>query len=72
MLVRRSREQLELEIGNFHVIELEGTIIGCAALYPWSREKLAEVGALRQPVARRSRRFNRMLCYVSHIIVVFR
>jgi amino-acid N-acetyltransferase len=35
-LVARSRELLETEIENFIVIELEETIIGCAALYPLS------------------------------------
>lgn len=33
-LVARSRELLENEIENFKIIELEGTIIACAALYP--------------------------------------
>ncbi len=35
-LVQRSRELLENEIGNFLVIELEDTIVACAALYPIS------------------------------------
>lgn len=33
-LVERSRERLENEIDNFQVIELEGSVIACAALYP--------------------------------------
>ncbi len=33
-LVRRSRELLENEIGNFSIIEWEDTLIACAALYP--------------------------------------
>ncbi len=33
VLVKRSRERLELEINNFIVIERDQTIIGCAALY---------------------------------------
>jgi len=33
-LVRRSREQLELEAERFVVIERDGAVIGCAALYP--------------------------------------
>ncbi|MEQ8315654.1 MAG: amino-acid N-acetyltransferase [Gammaproteobacteria bacterium] len=37
-LVQRSRELLENEIGNFKVIELEDTIIACAALYPISAD----------------------------------
>lgn len=38
-LVARSRELLETEIGNFKVVELEGTIIACAALYPFSDKR---------------------------------
>ena len=34
LLVRRSREQLEMEIDQFVVIERDGLIIGCAALIP--------------------------------------
>ncbi len=33
-LVRRSRELIENEIGNFSIIEWEDTLIACAALYP--------------------------------------
>jgi amino-acid N-acetyltransferase len=34
ILVRRSRERLETEINRFAVIERDGMIVGCAALYP--------------------------------------
>ncbi|RMG28254.1 MAG: amino-acid N-acetyltransferase [Gammaproteobacteria bacterium] len=34
VLVRRSREKLETEIDRFHVLERDGMILGCAALYP--------------------------------------
>jgi amino-acid N-acetyltransferase len=40
-LVRRSREQLELEIENFWVVERDGMIIACAALYPYPGDELA-------------------------------
>ncbi|MDQ7014891.1 MAG: amino-acid N-acetyltransferase [Gammaproteobacteria bacterium] len=33
VLVRRSREQLELEVERFTVLERDGMVIGCAALY---------------------------------------
>ena len=33
VLVKRSREKLELEVGNFLVMERDHNIIGCAALY---------------------------------------
>ena len=35
-LVRRSRELLEGEIKRFTIIERDGMVIGCAALYPFS------------------------------------
>ncbi len=44
-LVPRSRELLENEIANFQVIELEETIIACAALYPVT-EKSAEIACI--------------------------
>ncbi len=46
VLVRRSRELLEMEIGHFMVIERDGTIIGCAALYPYSDEQCAELACV--------------------------
>ncbi len=45
ILVKRSRELLETEIDNFRVIALEGTIIGCAALYP-TGNSLGEVACI--------------------------
>jgi len=46
MLVKRNRELLEREIGNFEVIEHDGVIVGCAALYPFAKEKSAELACL--------------------------
>ena len=45
-LVRRGREKLEAEIGQFNVIDHDGVIAGCAALYPFARESLAEMACL--------------------------
>jgi len=45
VLVKRSRERLELEINNFIVIERDQLIIGCAALYQ-SEEGMAELACL--------------------------
>ncbi|MFZ5509816.1 MAG: amino-acid N-acetyltransferase [Pseudomonadota bacterium] len=54
-LVRRSRELLEMEIERFSVLEHDGVIVGCAALYPFSDEKAAELACLAvQPEYRRS------------------
>ncbi|MBE2257694.1 MAG: amino-acid N-acetyltransferase [Candidatus Accumulibacter sp.] len=38
-LVRRSRELLEREISRFSVVEHDGVIVGCAALYPYGGEQ---------------------------------
>lgn len=45
-LVKRSRELLEAEIGNFFVIEHDTRIVGCAALYPFPDDKSAEFACL--------------------------
>ncbi|HED33347.1 MAG TPA: amino-acid N-acetyltransferase [Gammaproteobacteria bacterium] len=37
VLAHRSREQLELEIGKFTIIERDAMIIACAALYPYDK-----------------------------------
>jgi amino-acid N-acetyltransferase len=46
ILVKRSRERLEMEIDHFHVIERDGTIIACAALYPGEGRQVAELACL--------------------------
>lgn len=46
ILVRRSREKLEMELEHFTVVERDGMIIGCAALYPYLQDKVAELACL--------------------------
>jgi len=46
ILVRRGRERLEMEIEQFYVMEHDGRVIGCAALYPFAQEKMAEFACL--------------------------
>jgi len=46
ILVRRSREKLEMEIDHFTVVERDGMIIACAALYPYLQDKVAELACL--------------------------
>lgn len=46
ILVRRSREVLEREITQFSVVEREGMIIACAALYPIADSQAAELACL--------------------------
>ncbi len=45
-LVRRSRERIETEVTHFSVLEHDGVIVGCAALYPFSTEKAGELACL--------------------------
>jgi amino-acid N-acetyltransferase len=45
-LVKRNRERLEQEIANFEVIEHDGSILACAALYPYPGDKSAELACL--------------------------
>ncbi|MEK6748888.1 MAG: amino-acid N-acetyltransferase [Pseudomonadota bacterium] len=45
-LVRRSREKLEMEIEHFSVMERDGMIIACAALYPFAKDNFAEVACM--------------------------
>jgi len=46
VLIKRSREQLERETDNFSVIERDGKIIGCAALYTIPNSKMGEFACL--------------------------
>ncbi len=46
VLVRRSRELLEMEIKCFTVVERDGMVIGCAALYPYANERVGELACL--------------------------
>jgi amino-acid N-acetyltransferase len=45
-LVKRGRELIEREVDYFSVIEHDGVIFGCAALYPFPTEKMAEMACL--------------------------
>ncbi len=46
ILVRRSREVLEREIGQFSIVERDGLIIACAALYPVPDSDWGELACL--------------------------
>ena len=45
-LVRRDRTSIERDISNYTVIEHDGVIFGCAALYPYPDSHTAEMAAL--------------------------
>jgi amino-acid N-acetyltransferase len=64
VLVPRERELLERDIGHFFVLEAEGNILGCAALYPFAEQKTAELAAVAvNPFYRDGGRGERLLDY---------
>ena len=46
ILVKRPREQIEMEINNFSVLDYDGTIIGCIAFFPFQGERAAELACM--------------------------
>ena len=46
ILVKRNRGLLESEINRFFVVEHDGIVIACAALYPFADERAGELAAL--------------------------
>ncbi len=45
-LVRRERTEIERDVANYTVIEHDGVIFGCAALYPYPESQTGEMAAL--------------------------
>jgi amino-acid N-acetyltransferase len=45
-LVKRDRTEIERDVGNYSIIEHDGVIFGCAALYSYPEKKTAEMAAL--------------------------
>ena len=46
ILVSRTREQIELDIHNYDVIERDGFVIACGALHPLTQNKIGEIACL--------------------------
>ncbi|NUU67185.1 amino-acid N-acetyltransferase [Enterobacteriaceae bacterium BIT-l23] len=46
ILVRRSREQLEMEIDKFTIVQRDNLTIACAALYPFPEEQIGEMACV--------------------------
>lgn len=62
VLMKRSRELLENEIRQFRIIERDGRIIACAALYPFPEENCGEVACIvSHPDYRGGQRGQRLL-----------
>ncbi len=45
-LVKRDRTEIERDIGNYTILEHDGVIFACAALYPYPESRTAEMAAL--------------------------
>jgi amino-acid N-acetyltransferase len=68
VLVRRDREQMAREIGNFFVLEAGENIIGCAALYPFPGDGSAELACLAvNPFYRDGGRGERLLQHAEKV-----
>ncbi len=62
ILLKRSRELLETEIGQFRLLERDGRTIACAALYPFPEEGCGEVACIvTHPDYRGGQRGQRLL-----------
>lgn len=68
ILVKRSRELLETEITRFTVMQhAEGTLVGCAALYPFSDGNSAELACVATHPDFQNRGFaTRLLSQIEH------
>ncbi|MEH8024257.1 amino-acid N-acetyltransferase [Gallibacterium anatis] len=66
ILVKRSREQLEMEIDHYTIIDRDGVIIACAALNPYFEEKMAEMACVAvHPDYRNSSRGDILLSHIQ-------
>jgi amino-acid N-acetyltransferase len=45
-LVRRTRAEILANIGDYWVLEIDGHIVGCVAMYPYPEQELAELACL--------------------------
>ncbi|GAA0509094.1 amino-acid N-acetyltransferase [Tatumella terrea] len=67
ILVRRSREQLEMEINKFTVVVRDNLTIACAALYPFPEEQIGEMACVAvHPEYRSSSRGELLLQHICH------
>ena len=66
VLVRRSRERLEQEIEHFTVMEIDGTVVCCAALYPFIQTNAGELACVAtHPEYRNNGRAAKLLAHIE-------
>ncbi|MBD2578930.1 amino-acid N-acetyltransferase [Oscillatoria sp. FACHB-1406] len=67
-LVKRSREHLEMEIQNFHVITRDRQVIACAALYDTDNVEVGELACLAvHPDYRGGKRGDKLLGHITRL-----
>ncbi len=67
ILVKRSRELLESEITQFTVVERDGAIIACAALYPYDDNQSGELACVvTHPDYRKGKRAANLLMHIEN------
>jgi amino-acid N-acetyltransferase len=68
VLVVRPRERLETEIARFRLMERDGLVIGCAALYPYPEQSMGELACLVvHPHYRNGRRGDTLLAHIEEL-----
>ncbi len=68
ILIRRTREHLETDLNHFHVLDCDGLVIACAALYPYPEEAMAELACLAvHPDYRSAGRGEHLLTHLSEL-----
>ncbi len=66
VLVRRSRERIEMEIAHFTIVERDGMVIACVALNPFDENNMAELTCLAvHPDYQGAARGNALLQFVE-------
>ncbi|XP_031272936.1 probable amino-acid acetyltransferase NAGS2, chloroplastic isoform X2 [Pistacia vera] len=66
VLIRRSDEELLKALDSFYVVEREGQIIACAALFPFFEEKCGEVACIAvSPECRGEGQGDKLLDYIE-------
>ncbi|AXK38260.1 amino-acid N-acetyltransferase [Crenobacter cavernae] len=61
ILVKRSREALEMEIGQYSLLEHDGRICGCVAMHAFPESGMAELACLAVSAERRDAGFGEMM-----------
>lgn len=66
VLVPRSRERLETELGHYMVLERDGMVVACVALYPFDQGSVGEVSCFAvHPDYRKGGQGERLLSFVE-------